>query len=58
MVVTVSEDQLLRMAAVLGWPMDRERARMILPEVQRLLDAAARLRELPMEPDMPPRDPP
>lgn len=52
----MSEDDLLRMAASLGWPMLRERARVILPEVQRLLDAAARLRDLPMEPDMPPRD--
>jgi hypothetical protein len=52
----MSEDDLLRMAASLGWPMLRERARVILPEVQRLLDAAARLRDLPIEPDMPPRD--
>jgi hypothetical protein len=54
---TLSEDDLLRMSAMLGGAMDRDRIQVILPEVQRLLDAAARLRELPLAPDMPPRDP-
>lgn len=53
----LSEDDLLRLAGARGWPLDRARARAILPEVQRLLEAAARLRELPLDPAAPPRDP-
>jgi hypothetical protein len=54
---TLSEDDLLRIAAMRGWTMDRDRIADALPEVQRLLAAAARLRELPMEPDLSPGDP-
>ena len=53
----LTEDDLLRLAGRLGWPMDRDRIRVILHEVQRLLDAAARLRELPIDPTAAPRDP-
>ena len=52
----LTEDELLRLAGRLGWPVDRDRIHVILPEVQRLLDAAARLRELPIDPAIPPRD--
>ncbi|HLA24192.1 MAG TPA: hypothetical protein VJ206_02255 [bacterium] len=53
----LTEDDLLRLAGRLGWPLDRDRIKVILPEVQRLLDAASRLRELPIDPAAPPRDP-
>ncbi len=53
----LTEDDLLRLAATLGMPMERERVRALLPEVLRLLDAAARLRELPIDPAASPRDP-
>lgn len=50
----VTEEELRRFAARRGWPMDAGRIRVILPEVQRLLAAAARLRELPVAFDEPP----
>jgi hypothetical protein len=50
----LTEDELCRLAAQRGWPMTLERIRVLLPEVQRLLDAAARLRELPIDPAAPP----
>lgn len=53
----VTEDDLLRLLKRLGWPVDRDRIRVILPDVQRLLEAASRLRELPIDPPAPPRDP-
>jgi hypothetical protein len=53
----MTEDELLRVAARLGWPMEPGRIRILLPEVQRLLDAAARLRELPIDPAAPPDGP-
>lgn len=51
----LTEDDLRHLAQGLGRPLDRARIRVILPEVQRLLDAAARLRELPIDPAAPPR---
>lgn len=53
----LTEDDLLRLAGARAWPLDHDRIRVILPEVQRLLDAAARLRELPIDPAASPRDP-
>ena len=45
----MTEDDLLRIATSLGLSMDRERARDLLPEVARVLEAAQRLRELPLD---------
>jgi hypothetical protein len=53
----LTEDDVMRLASQRGWPMERDRIRAILPEVQRLLDAAARLRELPIAPAAPPDGP-
>jgi aspartyl-tRNA(Asn)/glutamyl-tRNA(Gln) amidotransferase subunit A len=53
----LTEADLLLRARGLGWPLDPERIRVLLPDVQRLLDAAARLRELPIDPAAPPRRP-
>jgi hypothetical protein len=47
----------LRLVRRLGWPMNPDRFRVILPEVQRLLEAAERLRRLPIDPSTPPREP-
>jgi len=46
----LTEDDLLRLVARLGWPVDRDRLRVLVPEVERLLNAAARLRDLPIDP--------
>jgi hypothetical protein len=53
----LTEDALLRLAAQRGWPMAPDRIRTLLPEVQRLLEAAARLRELPLDQAAPPDGP-
>lgn len=44
------EDDLLHAARELGLTLDPERLRALLPEVRRLLEAAAELRELPLDP--------
>jgi hypothetical protein len=53
-IAPLTEDALLRLAALRGWPMASERIRTLLPEVQRLLEAAARLRDLPIDQAAPP----
>lgn len=53
----LTEDELLRLAAQRGWLLAPERVSVVLPEVQRLLDAAARLRDLPIDPAAPPDGP-
>ena len=57
MAPAMTEEELMRLAAQRGWTVDPDRVRIILPEVQRLLEAAARLRELPLDPDASPNDP-
>ena len=52
---TPTEEDLAKAAEALGLSLDRSRIRAILPEVQRLLEAAQRLRELPIDPAQPPR---
>lgn len=52
-----SLEDLARLARRRGWSVDERRLRVILPEVQALLDAAQRLRELPIEPGAPMDDP-
>ena len=54
----MTEDDLLRLAARLGWPVDRDRLRALVPEVERLLGAAARLRDLPIDPAASPHQDP
>lgn len=49
----LSEDELRQMTEAMGLGLDRERIHTLLPEVQRLRDAAARLRELPLGPEDP-----
>lgn len=46
----LSEEDLRSAARRLGVTLDRERVGMLLPEVRRILEAAARLRELPLDP--------
>ncbi len=48
---TLTEDELLQLAATWGLPLDRGQVRRLLPEVVRLLLAAERLRELPLDPE-------
>ncbi len=50
----LSEDDLRQLAEAMDLKLDREQIHILLPEVQRLLDAAVRLRELPLEADVPP----
>ena len=45
----MTEDDLLRMTAVLGLRLDRECVRDLMAEVERIRDAARRLRELPLD---------
>lgn len=54
---TLKEDDLFRAATVLGLTLDRERIRVLLPEVRRILEAVERLRELPLDPAVPPFPP-
>lgn len=42
------------LAGLLGLSLSREQLEQLLPEVQRLREHAARLRELPLDPDEPP----
>lgn len=42
-------------AAALGLSLDQSRIRALLPEVERMLEAAKRLGELPIDPAEPPR---
>jgi len=50
-----TEEDLAKVAAALGLSLDRARIRAILPEVERLFEAAQRLRELPIDPAQAPR---
>jgi len=52
---TPTEEDLAKAAAALGLSLDRARIRAILPEVERLFEAAQRLRELPIDPTQAPR---
>lgn len=45
----MTEDDLLRMTAVLGLRLDRECVRDLMAEVERIRDSAQRLRELPLD---------
>lgn len=54
---TLTEEDLAKRAAALGIPLDRARIRAILPEVERLREAAQRLRELPIDPAQSPQMP-
>lgn len=47
----LNEDDLLRAMTLMGLTADPERLRRLLPEVRRILEAAERLRELPLDPD-------
>jgi len=49
----VTEEDLARVAAALELPLTRDRIRAVLPEVRRLLEAARRLRDLPVDPAAP-----
>ena len=51
----LTEEELTKKALALGLPLDRARIRAILPEVEGLLEAAKRLRELPISPAQDPR---
>jgi hypothetical protein len=50
----LTEDDLLAAAAVLGLRLDRLQARRLLDEVERLREAAQRVRDLPMTREPPP----
>ena len=50
-----TEEGLAKAAEALGLSLDRARIRAILPEVERLFEAAQRLRELPIDPAQAPR---
>lgn len=52
---TPTEEHLAQAAEALGLSLDRARIRAILPEVERLFEAALRLRELPIDPAQAPR---
>ncbi|MDQ7843084.1 MAG: hypothetical protein QN141_06200 [Armatimonadota bacterium] len=50
----MTEEDLLRMAQALQVPVDRPLARAVLSEVERVIAAAHRLRELPLADEDPP----
>ena len=47
-------EELEHLAGLLGFSLSREQIEQLLPEVQRLREHAARLRELPLDPEEPP----
>ncbi|MGH2435913.1 MAG: AtzG-like protein [bacterium] len=47
-------EELEHLAGLLGLSLSREQIEQLLPEVQRLREHAARLRELPLDPKEPP----